>query len=206
MALTYDGDAAGRDAMMRSLGVLLAEGLDVSVVDLPAGEDPDTLVKRGGADAWRVLRDASTDPVEFIQRHVLRAGGSGDPRERALQAVVALGAVVADPIRLRLLAERAERVLGVAPAVLERAIAIKRRPQPGDAPAGVAYEGARADRIGSRAPAAARIAGGSRRTRGSAAAAEPRGFPRSDMRGARARAVERRQRSAGGRRARGAGA
>ena len=51
VALTYDGDAAGQEAMMRSLGVLLAEGLDVVVADLPAGEDPDTLVRGGGLEA-----------------------------------------------------------------------------------------------------------------------------------------------------------
>ena len=127
VALTYDGDAAGREAMMRSLGVLLGEGLDVAVVDLPAGDDPDTLVKRGGAEAWRALRARAADPVDFVQRHVLRAGGAGDPRERALQAVVALGAAIGDPIRLSLLTERAERVLGIAPAVLKQAIALKRR-------------------------------------------------------------------------------
>ena len=37
VALTFDGDAAGRDATMRSIGVLLAAELEVSVVDLPPG-------------------------------------------------------------------------------------------------------------------------------------------------------------------------
>jgi hypothetical protein len=57
---------------------------------------------------------------------VLRAGGPGDPRERALQAVVGLGATLDDPLRLDLLCERAERVLGLAPAVLKRAVAMRR--------------------------------------------------------------------------------
>ena len=72
VVLTYDGDAAGQEAMMRSLGVLLAEGLDVAVADLPAGEDPDTLVQKGGLEAWQAVRARAADPVEFIQRHVLR--------------------------------------------------------------------------------------------------------------------------------------
>jgi DNA primase catalytic core len=139
VALTYDGDDAGREAMMRSLGVLLAEGLDVAVVDLPQGEDPDTLVRRGGAEAWRSLRAQASDPVEFIQRHVLRAGpaagpSSGDPRERAVQAVVRLAGEVRDPIRLRLLLERASQVFGLAEAVLSRAIALGRRGENVNAP------------------------------------------------------------------------
>ncbi len=128
VALTYDGDDAGREAMMRSLAVLVAEGLDVAVVDLPQGEDPDTLVRAGGAEAWRALRARAADPVEFIQRHVLRdEGAAGDPRERALQAVVRLAGEVRDPIRLGLLLERASQVFGLAEAVLRRAVGLGRR-------------------------------------------------------------------------------
>jgi DNA primase len=136
VALTYDGDRAGQDAMLRSLGVLLGEGLDVAVVDLPAGEDPDTLVRRGGLAGWNALRAAAADPVEFVQRHVLRAGAAGDPRERALQTIVALGAAIADPIRLDLLAERAERVLAIPSAVLRRAVALRRTGRDAAAPLG----------------------------------------------------------------------
>jgi DNA primase len=137
VALTYDGDDAGRDAMMRSLAVLLAEGLEVVVVDLPQGDDPDTLVRRGGVEAWRALRAAGYDPVEFIQRHVLRAGGAaaaGDPRERALQAVVRLAAEVRDPIRVRLLLERASQVFGLPESVLARAVGLQKGGQSTEAP------------------------------------------------------------------------
>ena len=128
VALTYDGDDAGREAMMRSLAVLLAEGLEVVVVDLPAGEDPDTLVRRGGVDAWRARREQAADPVEFVQRHVLRAGSAaGDPRERALQAVVRLAVEVKDPIRARILIERASQVFGLSEVVLGRAVGLQRR-------------------------------------------------------------------------------
>jgi DNA primase len=139
VALTYDGDDAGREAMMRSLAVLLGEGLDVAVVDLPQGEDPDTLVRRGGVEAWRALRAQAADPVEFIQRHVLRAGAaagpsSGDPREGALQALVRLAGEVRDPIRTRLLLERASQVFGLPEAVLSRAVALGRRGEHVEAP------------------------------------------------------------------------
>ncbi len=126
VALTYDGDRAGQEAMMRSLRTLLAEGLDVVVVDLPPGEDPDTLVRRGGLAAWSEARRSAADPVAFIQRHTLRANLAGDPRERALQAVVGLAAEVRDPIRLRLLIERAGQVFGFPETVLTRAVALKR--------------------------------------------------------------------------------
>jgi DNA primase len=135
VALTYDGDAAGQDAMMRSLGVLLAEGLDVSVVELPPGTDPDSLVRRRGIEGWREARAGAYDPVTFIQRHVLRAGTPGtDPRERALQSVVELALHVGDEIRRRLLLERASRVFSLEEAVLERAVELKRKGQKSDQP------------------------------------------------------------------------
>jgi DNA primase len=121
VALTYDGDAAGQTAMLRSLGVLLAEGLDVVVVDLPAGDDPDSLVRHAGAEGWSRVRDSAYDAVEFIHRHVLRTSTGGDPRERALHVVVRLLAGLADPIRHRLLVERASQVFGLSEDVIERA-------------------------------------------------------------------------------------
>jgi len=150
VVLTYDGDAAGRDAMMRSLGVLLGEGLDVVVVDLPTGLDPDTLVRSGGTEAWNALRAAAADPVEFVQRHLLRQaearGGPGsDPRERALQAVVELAGRVADPIRRGLLFERSEQVLGLSPALLQRALDLKRSGHDVRKPVSAAFQARRQD-------------------------------------------------------------
>jgi DNA primase len=135
VVLTYDGDAAGQEAMMRSLGVLLAEGLDVTVADLPEGEDPDTLIQKGGLEAWQAVRARAADPVEFIQRHLLRGGAGGrDPRERALQAVVELGVKLADPIRRQALVERASQVFRQPERVIARAMDLRRHGQPSEQP------------------------------------------------------------------------
>jgi DNA primase len=138
--MAYDGDAAGQGAMLRSLGVLLGEGLDVIVVDLPRGDDPDSIVRREGADGWRRMRDAALDPVAFVQKHVIESGSAsgGDPRERALAAVVQLARGVSDPIRARLLSERAAEVFGVSESVVQRAIALARSGQDVARPIGAA--------------------------------------------------------------------
>jgi len=132
VALTFDGDTAGREATLRSLGVLLAEGLDAVVVDLPAGEDPDTFVRTGGTAGWEQARAAAQDPVGFIRQHIFRGHGPGDPRERALQATVRLASGVSDPIRHRLLLERAAAAFGVGLPVLARAVALQRSGGPAD--------------------------------------------------------------------------
>lgn len=110
---------------MRSLGVLLAEGLDVHVVDLPASEDPDTLLRRAGLEGWKELRAKAADPVDFIFEHLIRRSQGRDPngvdsRQRALQATTDLLSRVTDPIRRELLIERAEMTLGLGRSVLLR--------------------------------------------------------------------------------------
>jgi DNA primase len=134
VALTYDGDDAGQEAMLRSLAVLLAAELDVWIVTLPAGEDPDTVVRRGGMDAWRATRAAALDPVGFIERHTL-GRDRADARERGVQDVVQLAAGIEDPVRRGLLVERAAQTFGLAEAVVARAVA-QRRSGPRVAPAG----------------------------------------------------------------------
>ena len=146
VALTFDGDAAGREATMRSISVLLAEGLEVRIVDLPGGEDPDTLVRRAGVAGWNERRAAAYDPVEFVHRHVLGAalrGGAarGDALERAVQAVVELAARLADPVRIQLLLQRAAEVLGVGEAVLNRAVLLRRQGQSIETPVRAAVRG-----------------------------------------------------------------
>ncbi len=148
IALTYDGDSAGRDAVARSLAVVLAEGLDVVVVELAAGEDPDTLVRRGGLPAWQAARAAATDPIGFLERHVRGGPVAGDPHEAAAQAVVRLIGRVPDPVRAQLLIERAGAVFGLEAGVLARAVEFRRQGQVSDRPVEAAVAAQRRARQG----------------------------------------------------------
>ena len=53
--LLYDGDSAGQKAAVRAAIVLLGEGFDVGVVQLPDGSDPDSFVREEGIDKLREL-------------------------------------------------------------------------------------------------------------------------------------------------------
>lgn len=55
VVVAYDGDAAGQDATLRSVGVLLEQGMDVFIAPLEGGEDPDSFLRAHGADAFRDL-------------------------------------------------------------------------------------------------------------------------------------------------------
>ena len=134
VVLTFDGDPAGQDATLRSLGTLLAAGLDVRVATLPSGEDPDVLIRRGGIAAWNDVRAHAVDPVDFVHRHGAQRGGRGEARERAMQVIVGLALELTDPLRLRVFLERASQVLDVPGAVLARAVDLRRSGQRSDAP------------------------------------------------------------------------
>ena len=55
--IAYDGDAAGQNATLRGLDILSAEGLNVRVIVIPDGLDPDDYVRRFGKEAFDNLRD-----------------------------------------------------------------------------------------------------------------------------------------------------
>ena len=55
--ICYDGDAAGQNATLRGMDILAAEGLEVRVISIPGGLDPDEYIQKEGADAYLALKD-----------------------------------------------------------------------------------------------------------------------------------------------------
>ncbi|MCG6955646.1 MAG: DNA primase [Gemmatimonadetes bacterium] len=62
--LLFDSDAAGLRATFRAGDTLLEEGLHPAVVTLPAGEDPDTMVRHAGSDVLRTHLDDALDVLD----------------------------------------------------------------------------------------------------------------------------------------------
>jgi DNA primase len=66
LTILYDGDAAGVKAALRGLDMALEESLNVQLVLLPENEDPDSYVRRVGAEAFRdFIRDNKKDFILF---------------------------------------------------------------------------------------------------------------------------------------------
>lgn len=66
LTILYDGDAAGIKAALRGLDMALEESLNVQLVLLPEGEDPDSYVRKAGADGFRrFIRDHKKDFILF---------------------------------------------------------------------------------------------------------------------------------------------
>ncbi len=63
--ISYDGDGAGQKANLRGLDVLKDEGLNVKVVPLPEGLDPDDVIKQRGTDGYQACLDAAMPLIDY---------------------------------------------------------------------------------------------------------------------------------------------
>lgn len=66
VVLSYDPDAAGEGAAVRSCDLLVAEGFEVNVVGLERGEDPDTFIRRRGPGRYREKLRTSRPYLEYV--------------------------------------------------------------------------------------------------------------------------------------------
>ena len=120
--LLYDSDDAGLRATFRAGDELLRHKLRVSVATLPEGEDPDTLVRQGGAAALEGVLKQAIDVLERKIQILERKGlfGTLPGRRRALDRLLPTIRAAADPITKELYISRVAEVAGVRKDVLER--------------------------------------------------------------------------------------
>jgi DNA primase len=94
VVISYDPDAAGQGAAARSCDLLVSEGFDVNVVVLDKGEDPDTFIRRRGADEYRSRLRGSKPYLEYLLDQAA-AGidfGQDEGRRRFLGQMLAVAA------------------------------------------------------------------------------------------------------------------
>lgn len=83
ITVLYDGDAAGIKASLRGIDMLLSEGLNVKVLLLPDGDDPDSFARKHRVEELRAYIDRHQ--VDFIKfkTDLLLSDAKGDPLKRA---------------------------------------------------------------------------------------------------------------------------
>ena len=100
ITVLYDGDKAGIKASLRGIDMLLAEGMNVKVLLLPDGEDPDSFAQGRGATAFQQYID--THQVDFIRFKVnlLMEDAADDPYSRSelIKSITQSISVIQDPI------------------------------------------------------------------------------------------------------------
>ena len=101
ITLLYDGDKAGIKAALRGIDMMLEEGLNVRVILLPEGEDPDSFAKsRNASDLQEFLDNNHQDFIRF-KTQLLSEDAQNDPSKRSdmiLQIVQSI-AVIPDIIK-----------------------------------------------------------------------------------------------------------
>ena len=99
ITLLYDGDAAGIHAALRGTDMILAEGMNIKVLVLPDGDDPDSFArKHSSADFKQYIEDHQVDFIQF--KINLMLNGVTDPAKRseAINSIVQSIAVVPNQI------------------------------------------------------------------------------------------------------------
>ena len=113
--LLYDNDPAGLRASFRAGDELLRAGARVNIATLPQGEDPDTVVVRGGAKALNDIVDDALDVFERKLQLLDRKGwlGSLAGRRRALDRLLPTLRAARDAVTRDLYITRAAEALGI---------------------------------------------------------------------------------------------
>ena len=120
--LVFDADAAGQKAAIRTGGEMLSAGLLVRVAGLPSGEDPDSLLRTKGSEAFQACLDSAESLVAFqirIARAQEQTPDSYDAISRAARAVLALVKCSSSAVMRASLLREASTLLKIPVSALE---------------------------------------------------------------------------------------
>ena len=99
ITLLYDGDAAGIHAAMRGTDMLLSEGMNLKVMLLPDGDDPDSFArKHTAADFRKYIEEHQTDFIQFKTGLLLNNESDPLKRSEAINSIVQSIALVQNPV------------------------------------------------------------------------------------------------------------
>lgn len=120
----FDGDAAGIRAAMKGIDKLLSHGLNIKVLLLPDGDDPDSYSrKHSSSEIQQYIDEHESDFIQFKTR-ILLEGVANDPikQSQAIGEVVRSIAVIPSEITRSVYAKECSRLFGVSEQMLLREI------------------------------------------------------------------------------------
>lgn len=100
ITVLYDGDAAGIKAALRGIDLLLEDGMNIKVVLLPDGEDPDSFARKHNASQFaEFIKQNETDFIRFKTKLLLDDAGT-DPIKRSslISDIIKTVAIIPDNI------------------------------------------------------------------------------------------------------------
>lgn len=125
ITLLYDGDSAGIKAALRGIDMLLVHKINVKVLLLPDGHDPDSFARAHTPEEFRkYVEENETDIIRFKAKVLLDQAGN-DPQKRYLAAksVVTSLAHISDEIKRNIYVQECSSILGISEDVIINDIA-----------------------------------------------------------------------------------
>jgi DNA primase len=120
ITVLFDGDAAGIKAALRGIDLVLKGGLNVRVVLLPDGEDPDSMSRTMGSTAYKAyLKDHTKDFISF-KIDLLAADAAHDPikKAEAIREIVTSISLIPDAIKRSVYIQETANLLKISESVL----------------------------------------------------------------------------------------
>ena len=117
VVIVYDADAAGQKATARGIDILKATGLNVRILRVPDGKDPDEFIRKNGADKFAQLLRGTQGDLEYRLSRLPGAGDHDTPEKKIayVKAAAEVLAGVEDPIErdvyMRRVAQETEMTL-----------------------------------------------------------------------------------------------
>ncbi len=115
ITVLYDGDSAGIHASIRGIDMLLAQGLNVRVLLLPDGEDPDSFAKKYGSE--KTIEYLNTHEEDFIRfkTRLSKTEADKDPLKRAamITDIVRTISVIEDQIKQTVYLQECSKILEI---------------------------------------------------------------------------------------------
>ena len=125
VTIMYDGDSAGIHAALRGINLVLAEGLNVKIVLLPDGEDPDSFARKNTlAQMQEYIASGERDFIEFKTDLLLSEAGN-DPLKRAtlINDIADTIAEIPDPVKRSVYVDTVSLRFGIESSILFQRIA-----------------------------------------------------------------------------------
>jgi len=120
ITVLFDGDAAGIKAALRGIDLVLKGGLNVRIVLLPDGEDPDSYSKKHGTTALKqFLKENSKDFISFkIDLYAAESGRDPIKKAEAIREIVTSISLIPDAIKRSVYLQETSNLLKMPEAVL----------------------------------------------------------------------------------------
>lgn len=128
ITVIFDGDSAGIKASERGIDMLLAEGMNVKLLLLPDGEDPDSFAQKHSATEYQqYLQDNQVDFITFKASHALGdKKDEPDAEERLIHNVAESIAVIPDEIKRTIYIRHAAKQLQMPERLITAAVNAQR--------------------------------------------------------------------------------